>query len=77
LISVTRRKFFEAAEQSPLFVAWLLRQIAHLYHIEEKLREAMAGPALRLAVRASESRPIHRRLHKAITLLAKGRILPT
>lgn len=71
-----RRKFFEAAEQSPRLVAWILRQIAHLYHIEEKLREAKAGPAQRQAVRASESRPVHRRLHKAITLLAKRRILP-
>ena len=71
-----RRKFFEAAEQSPRLVAWLLRQIAHLYHIERGLRDAKAGPALRLAVRTSESRPIHQRLHKAITLLAKRRILP-
>lgn len=71
-----RRKFFEASEQSPRLIAWLLRQIAHLYHIEEKLREAEAGPAQRQAARASESRPIHQRLHKAITLLAKRRILP-
>ncbi|MCB1071461.1 MAG: transposase, partial [Kiritimatiellae bacterium] len=56
--------------------AWILRQIAHLYHIEKTLRETKAGPALRQAVRASESRMIHQRLHKAITLLAKRRILP-
>ncbi|MCB1129961.1 MAG: IS66 family transposase [Verrucomicrobiae bacterium] len=71
-----RRKFFEAAEQAPRLVAWILRQIAHLYHIEKTLRETKAGPALRQAVRASESRMIHQRLHKAITLLAKRRILP-
>ena len=71
-----RRKFFEATEQSPRLVAWILRQIAHLYHIESKLRETKAGPALRQAVRAAESRMIHQRLHKAITLLAKRRILP-
>ena len=71
-----RRKFFEALEQSPRLVAWILRQIAHLYHIEQKLRNANAGPALRQAVRAAESRMIHQRLHKTLTLLAKRRILP-
>ncbi len=71
-----RRKFFEATEQSPRLVAWILRQIAHLYHIEETLRQAKAGPAHRQAVRGSQSRMIHRRLHKAITLLSKRRILP-
>ena len=71
-----RRKFFEATEQSPRLVAWILRQIAHLYHIEQRLREAKAGPTLRQAVRSSESRIIHQRLHQAITLLAKRRILP-
>jgi transposase len=60
----------------PRLVAWILRQIAHLYHIEERLREAKSRPALRQAVRAAESRMIHQRLHKAITLLAKRRILP-
>ncbi len=68
-----RRKFFEATEQSPRLVAWILRQIAHLYHIETRLREAKAGPALRQAVRTAESRIVHQRLHKAITLLAKRR----
>lgn len=71
-----RRKFFEASEQSPRLVAWILRQIAHLYQIEESLRQSKAGPSLRVAVRAGESRMIHQRLHKAITLLAKRRILP-
>lgn len=71
-----RRKFFEATEQSPRLVAWILRQIAHLYQIEARLREAKAGPSLRQAARAAESNPIHQRLHKAITLLAKRRILP-
>jgi hypothetical protein len=72
-----RRKFFEATEQSPRLVAWILRQIAHLYHIEKRLREAKAGPALRQAVRAGESQMIHRRLKKAIDKLALRRsILP-
>ena len=75
--SHVRRKFFEATEQSPRLVAWILRQIAHLYHIEKRLRETKAGPALREAVRAAESRMIHRRLKKAIDKLALRRsILP-
>ena len=71
-----RRKFFEATEQSPRLVAWILRQIAHLYQIEARLREAKAGPTLRQAVRAAESSPVHQRLHKAITLLAKLNACP-
>lgn len=72
-----RRKFFEAKEQSPRLVGWILRQIGHLYHIEERLRQAKAGPALREATRASHSRMIHRRLKKLIEKLAARRsILP-
>src|SRR5690606_35288241 len=71
-----RRKFFEAQDQAPRLIAWILHQIALLYQIEERLREANAGPALREAVRASDSRMIHRRLHKAIVKLSKRGILP-
>jgi len=71
-----RRKFEEAFDQAPWLVTWILRQIALLYQIEERLRESNAGPALREAVRASESRMIHRRLHKAIVALSKRSILP-
>ena len=75
--SHVRRKFFEATEQSPRLVAWILRQLVHLYHIETGLRETKAGPALRQAVRAAQSRMIHRRLKKAIDKLALRRsILP-
>ena len=72
-----RRKFFEASKQSPRLIGWILRQIGHLYHIETQLREAKAGPALREATRAAQSRPIHRRLKKLFDLLALRRaILP-
>jgi transposase len=75
--SHVRRKFFEATEQSPRLIAWILRQLAHLYHIEERLRETKAGPAMREAVRAAQSRPIHERLKKLIDTLARRRsILP-
>ncbi len=60
-----RRKFFEAKEEAPQRAAWILRQIRHLYRIEANLREARAGPALREAARAAESRMIYKRLFKA------------
>jgi hypothetical protein len=72
-----RRKFFEALDQAPQLIAWILHQIALLYQIEDRLREQKAGPALREAVRAAESQIIHRRLKKAIDKLAlRSSILP-
>ena len=61
-----RRKFHEAYEQKESAVrsAWILGQIGQLYRIERRLRESRAGPALRAAVRQSESRPVLNRLHK-------------
>jgi transposase len=72
-----RRKFYEAAESSPRTAGWLLRQIQHLYGIESRLRGHHAGPRLRDAVRASESRPVVKRIERAlIKLKASGRHLP-
>jgi hypothetical protein len=42
-----RRKFYEARDQAPRLVTWILHQLGHLYRIEKTLREAKAGPALR------------------------------
>ncbi|MEO0795941.1 MAG: IS66 family transposase [Verrucomicrobiota bacterium] len=70
-----RRKFFEAKERDPQIVGWLLRQIAQLYRIEKQLREARAGPNLRVTIRASESAPILQRLKRAFIQL-KPRYLP-
>lgn len=70
-----RRKIKEAAASAPRQAALLLRLIAHLYRIEDKLRKQRAGPSLRDAVRSSQSAPIYRRLEKTITLL-HGRHLP-
>jgi transposase len=61
-----RRKFIEAMEQAPGLVGWIIRQYAALYQIEARLRESKAGPALRAAVRASESRMIFERLKRVI-----------
>jgi transposase len=72
-----RRKFFEAQEQSPRTAGWIMHQIQHLYRIEAELREHKAGPQLREAVRASESRMIVKRLERAlIRLKSSGRFLP-
>jgi transposase len=72
-----RRKFHEALEQSPKTAGWLLCQIQHLYRVEARLREAKAGPRLRAAVRASESKPIVQRLERAfVRLKSSGRYLP-
>ena len=58
----TRRNFYEAREQAPQRCGWILRQIAHLYRIEENLRRSQAGPKKRAALRSSQSRPICQRL---------------
>jgi len=70
-----RRKFYEAQEHAPKVIAWILRQIAHLYAIEQKLRQSRAGPQLREAARASGSRPILARLHRTLVRLKNGRRL--
>ncbi len=52
-----RRKFYEAIESSPKIAGWIVRQIQQLYQVEAGLREHRAGPQLRAAVRAHQSRP--------------------
>jgi transposase len=65
-----RRKFFDAIGECPKEAAWYLLQIKHLYAIERKLREQKAGPALREAVRQSESQMILNRIEKALKIKA-------
>jgi transposase len=73
-----RRNFYEAREQTPLRAQWLLRQIGLLYRIEAGLRRTRAGPRLRDAVRASQSAPICRRIHRALERCKlSGRHLPS
>jgi transposase len=72
-----RRKFYEAREQSPQVAGWLLRQIQNLYRIEAQLRDHHAGPWLRHAIRASQSRPVVERFQWALVRLKRsGRYLP-
>ena len=72
-----RRKFHQALEQSPKTAGWMMRQIQHLYRVEARLRQQRAGPKLRQALRAHQSRPIVQRLQRAlIALKSGGRHLP-
>jgi transposase len=72
-----RRKFYEALASSPRTAGWIVRQIQHLYRIEANLREHRAGPRLRQAVRAHQSRPIVKRIERALVQLkSSGRHLP-
>ena len=64
-----RRKFHEALAQAPRLIGWLLRQMGHLYRIEKELRQSRAGPRLRAAVRAHQSRPIQERVRRALVRL--------
>jgi hypothetical protein len=64
-----RRNFHEARGAAPQHAGFILRQIQHLYRIEKQLREERAGPRLREAVRASQSRPIQARIHRLLVRL--------
>ena len=68
-----RRKFYEARETSPKLAGWIVRQIQLLYQVESVLREQRAGPQLRVAMRAHQSRPIVERLQRALTKLKTNR----
>jgi transposase len=68
-----RRKFHEALEAAPRTAGWIIRQIAHLYRVEKDLREKHAGPSLRRATRAHQSRPVIARLHRAMVRLKLSR----
>ena len=48
-----RRKFYEARETAPKVAGWFLKHFQNLYALEDKLRQARAGPKLRQAKRAS------------------------
>jgi transposase len=69
-----RRELIEAKDHDRR-VLWVLRQIACLYEVEKRLRQAKAGPKLRQAVRAAQSKMVLSRLHKGLQCLAK-RVLP-
>lgn len=69
-----RRTFIEAKDEDRRAL-WFLRQFRHLYALEDRCRKTNAGPALRAALRASESKLIWNRLEKAMARLG-GKVLP-
>jgi hypothetical protein len=69
-----RRGFHEALGEGRS-AAWLVGQIGRLYAVEKQLREQKAGPQLRAAVRAWQSRPILARLRRAMEGVRR-RVLP-
>jgi transposase len=69
-----RRGFHEALGEGRA-AAWILGQIGQLYAVEKHLREQKAGPQLRAAVRAWQSRPILLRLRRALEIVRR-RVLP-
>ncbi len=72
-----RRKFIESLTEAPIRAAWIIRQLAHLYQLEKKLRESKVSPILRQAARSAQAGLILRRLEKAILMFqASGRHLP-
>ena len=72
-----RRKFYDARETAPKVAGWFLKHFQNLYALEEQLRAARAGPRLRQAERASWSRPVLARLHRALVRLkTQRRYLP-
>lgn len=72
--SHARRGFHEALGEGRL-AAWFVGQIGKLYAVEKHLREQNAGPQLRAAVRAWQSRPILERLRRAMAVVRR-RVLP-
>jgi len=59
-----RRTFYEAFEKGDKKAGHIIRWIQQLYAIEDQLRESRAGPQLRAALRASQARPILKRIKR-------------
>jgi len=64
-----RRKFHKALQAKERHAALIMKLIGNLYSIEESLRKQRAGPALRHAIRASQAKPILKRLENYLTKL--------
>jgi hypothetical protein len=69
-----RRGFHEALPEGRL-AAWIVGQVGLLYGVEKHLRQHQAGPQLRAAVRAWQSRPVLTRLRRALEIVRR-RVLP-
>src|SRR5262245_48307799 len=60
------RRYFHQAMEQDRRAAWCVRQIGHLYAVEQQLRHRRAGPRLRQAMRAWQARPVLVRLEKML-----------
>lgn len=69
-----RRGVHEALDEGRA-AAWIVGQIGLLYAVEKTLRAQKAGPQLRAATRAWQSRPILTRLRRALAVVRR-RVLP-
>jgi transposase len=69
-----RRAFVDALPQATSPCAFILRQMQHLYAIEERLRQQHASPTIRGIVRHVESRPVMQRIHRWCTNLKDRRV---
>ncbi len=67
-----RRKFFEAQPEGE-DARWVLAQMQQLYQIEQRLREARAGPGDMLEARQQQSAPIMQRIKARLDELQAGR----
>jgi transposase len=67
-----RRGFHEALGEGRA-AAWLVGQMGQLYAVQKGLREHRAGPDLRAAVRAWQSRPVLGRLRRALEIIRRKR----
>jgi transposase len=68
-----RRKFYDAHETTPKVAGWFLQHFQNLYELEDRLRQARAGPRRRQAERAGLSRSVLARLHRALVRLKTAR----
>jgi len=68
-----RRKFYDAQEMAPKVAGWFLKHFQNLYDWERQLRETRAGPRGRMAARASLSRMVLTRMHRALVRLQTAR----
>jgi hypothetical protein len=72
-----RRNFHEAKDHAPQQAGFILRQIAALYQIEERLRKKRLSAKLRAVTRGAQSRPIIQRIKKILcTWKTNRRFLP-
>jgi len=72
-----RRKFFEAVEESPKTVGWVILQLQLLYQVEARMRESKSSPKLRQIARLQESQALIKRLgHMLRHWEAQRRFLP-